>query len=1228
MIVGTAGAVATGATMPLAAVIMGNMTHAFGADTDISHVIHDVSEVCLQYVYLAIWAVVASFLQLACWMITGERQATRIRKLYLNALLNQEIAFFDNQISTGEVVERMSGDTILIQDAMGEKVGKYIQLTSKFFIGFTVAFIKGWLLTLVMISTIPPILLCNAFMSKITIKIASSGQKANTEASIIIQQTVSSIRTVASFTGENVSVNKFEKALENAYRSTIYEGIVVGLSNGMALILSYSALALGFWYGAKLILDKSYTGGEIISVIFAVIFASNSIEEATRCMTSFAEGQVAAHRIFQIINRKPKINASDIAGTKLDVIHGDIEFKDVYFSYPSRPKDNILTGLSIFIHGGTTVALIGESGSGKSTIISLIERFYDPQDGEVLIDGINIKKFHLRWLRQKIGLVSQEPILFASSIRDNISYGKNDATIEEIKVATQLANASRFINMLPQGLDTMVGEHGTQLSGGQKQRIAIARAILKDPRILLLDEATSALDVESEQVVQEALDRVMTNRTTVIIAHRLTTVRNSDSIIVMNQGSILEKGSHSELIKDQNSAYSQLTQTQLIEESIDKDGVHYQAIGDNNKTAGEIGVYQHQPLKSPLSIKSSFEPSSHSLIYVGPTLPERDDLQERAPGKSKADFHLKQSKKVPLRRLAYLNKEEIPILLAGSMAAIINGLKSPMRALMTSTFITIFYSSPDKIKRDSIIWSATYLAFGVANLVAIPIRSYLFAVAGASLIRRVRLMAFKKVVNMEIAWFDDTENSSGAIGSKLSSDAATLKSIVGDSLALLVQNTTTLIGGLTLALLASWQLSLIVLALLPFISLKGCIRMNSRKGFSADAKMMYEEANQVANDALRNIRTVASFSAEEKIMELYNKRCKAPISAGIKHGSTSGLTFAVSFPLTFCINAAIFYAGARLINNGSITFGQVYQVFYAVLMTTNEVSISRSYQPDLNKAKYVAASIFTALDRKSKIDPSNDSGLTLEMIKGNIEFQHVSFKYPTRPDVEVFRDICLSIQSGKVIAFVGESGSGKSTAIALLQRFYDPTSGHILLDETDIQKFQLRWLRQQMGLVSQEPILFDDTIHANIAYGKEGRANETEIIAAAELANAHKFISSLNQGYQTVVGERGIQLSGGQKQRVAIARAIVKQPKILLLDEATSALDMESERIVQDALNHVMVNRTTLVIAHRLATINNADHIAVIKDGVIVEQGKHETLVNINNGVYASMIALNSTISS
>ncbi|GKE58780.1 ABC transporter B family member 11-like protein isoform X1 [Tanacetum coccineum] len=296
-------------------------------------------------------------------------------------------------------------------------------------------------------------------------------------------------------------------------------------------------------------------------------------------------------------------------------------------------------------------------------------------------------------------------------------------------------------------------------------------------------------------------------------------------------------------------------------------------------------------------------------------------------------------------------------------------------------------------------------------------------------------------------------------------------------------------------------------------------------------------------------------------------------------------------------------------------------------MAAISVSQSGSFVSDSGKAKAAAASVFALLDQKSKIDYNDESGTTLENVKGDIEFSHVSFKYPSRTDIQIFRDLCLGIHSGQTVALVGESGSGKSTIISLLQRFYDADSGQIMLDGVEIQKLNVKWLRQQMGLVSQEPVLFNDTIRANIAYGKEGNATEAEVLAAAELANAHKFISSLHQGYDTNVGERGIQLSGGQKQRVAIARAIVKSPKILLLDEATSALDAESEKVVQDALDQVMLHRMTIVVAHRLSTIQGADIIAVVKNGVIAEKGKHEKLVNIKDGIYASLVSLHTSAS-
>ncbi|XP_050117931.1 ABC transporter B family member 11-like isoform X6 [Malus sylvestris] len=1210
MSVGTISAIGNGLCTPLMTVIFGEVINSFGRTGNTKEVVDAVSKVALKNVYLAIGAGVAAFLQVSCWMVTGERQAARIRSLYLKTILRQDVGFFDTETNTGEIVKRMSGDTVLIQEAMGEKVGTVIQLIATFIGGFVIAFVKGWLLALVMLSSIPPLVLAGAVVAILVSKLATRGQAAYSVAATVVEQTIVSIRTVASFTGEKQAISNYNNSLIDAYNSAVLEGLASGCGIGSVMLIMMCSYALAIWFGGKMILERGYTGGEVIIVLFAVLTGSLSLGNASPCMSAFAAGQAAAYKMFETINRKPDIDAYDTNGQQLQDIRGEIELRDVYFSYPARPDEQIFHGFSLSIPSGETAALVGESGSGKSTVISLIERFYDPQAGEVLIDGINLKELQLKWIRQKIGLVSQEPVWFPCSIKDNIAYGKDGATNEEIRAAAELANAAEFIDNLPQGLDTMVGEHGTQLSGGQKQRVAIARAILKDPRILLLDEATSALEAESERVVQEALDRIMINRTTVIVAHRLSTVRNVDSIAVLHRGTIVEKGPHSELVKHPEGAYSQLIRLQEMNNTSDKTAVNDQERRSSVGSQNQSQIISHRrSIRRGSSGGGNNRRHSFSISY---DVPAALGVLEVAPAES--DIPASESSRVPpevsLCRLAYLNKPEIPVLLLATIAAIANGVVLPIFGLVVGNVIKTLFEPPHLLRNNSKFWALIFFVLGVGSCITFPSRQYLFAVAGNRLIKRVRSMCFEKVVYMEVSWFEDPEHSSG---------------LVGDALGLLVQNLATAIAGLHIAFVANWQLTLKIIVLLPLLGVNGYFQFKFMKGFSANAKRMYEEASQVANDAVGSIRTIASFCAEEKVVELYQRKCEGPIKTGIRQGLISGIGFGLSLFLQFSVFACIFYAGSQLVAEGKTTFADVFRVFFALTIATVGISQSDSLAPDISKGKSAVASIFAILDRKSKIDSSDDSGTTIENLKGEIELCHVSFKYPTRPDVPIFKDLCLTIHHGKTVALVGESGSGKSTVVSLLQRFYDPDLGHIKLDGIEIQRLQLKWLRQQMGLVSQEPVLFNDTIRANIAYGKEGTATEAEIIAAAELANAHKFICSLQQGYDTIVGERGDQLSGGQKQRVAIARAIMKAPNILLLDEATSGLDAESE---QDALDRVKVDRTTVVVAHRLSTIKSADLIAVLKNGVIAEKGKHEALINIQDGIYASLVALRASASS
>ncbi|KAL5052416.1 hypothetical protein RYX36_033098, partial [Vicia faba] len=615
----------------------------------------------------------------------------------------------------------------------------------------------------------------------------------------------------------------------------------------------------------------------------------------------------------------------------------------------------------------------------------------------------------------------------------------------------------------------------------------------KNPRILLLDEATSALDAESERIVQEALEKIIVKRTTVVVAHRLTTIRNADTIAVVHQGKIVERGTHSELTMDAYGAYSQLIHLQEGEKEAEGSRT-----SEADKSGDCLNIESHMARSSTQRRSFMRSISQKSSASFG-----RSQSQRGLSGEIKGDIEQGQldnkekPKRIPLTRLAKLNKPEVPVILLGSIAAIIHGVVFPIFGLLFSSVISMFFKPPDQQRKESRLWSLLYVGLGFVTLVVLPLQNYFFGIAGGKLIERVRSLTFEKIVHQEIRWFDNPANSSGAVGARLSTDASTVKSLVG-----------------------------------------------------------------------------------------------------------------FSFLALYCTNAFTFYIGSILVQHGKATFQEV---FFCLTMTAISVSQSSALAPDANKVKYSTASIFEILDSKPDIDSSSKEGVMQETVVGNIELQHVSFNYPTRPHIQIFRDLNLSIPSAKTVALVGESGSGKSTVISLLERFYDPDSGHVYLDGVDITKFRLSWSRQQMGLVGQEPILFNERIRANIAYGKEGGATEDEIIAAANAADAHSFISSLPNGYETSVGERGTQLSGGQKQRIAIARAMLKNPKILLLDEATSALDAESERIVQEALDKVSVNRTTVVVAHRLTTIRGADTIAVIKNGVVAEKGRHDVLMKITD---------------
>uniref|UniRef100_A0A6M2EGV8 ABC transporter B family member 19 n=1 Tax=Populus davidiana TaxID=266767 RepID=A0A6M2EGV8_9ROSI len=1207
MISGSIGAIIHGSSMPVFFLLFGEMVNGFGKNqSDLYKMTHEVSKYALYFVYLGIVVCLSSYAEIACWMYTGERQVSTLRKKYLEAVLKQDVGFFDTDARTGDIVFSVSTDTLLVQDAISEKVGNFIHYLSTFLAGLVVGFVSAWRLALLSVAVIPGIAFAGGLYAYTLTGLTSKSRESYAQAGIIAEQAIAQVRTVYSFVGESKALSSYTDAIQNTLKLGYKAGMAKGLGLGCTYGIACMSWALVFWYAGVFIRNGQTDGGKAFTAIFSAIVGGMSLGQSFSNLGAFSKGKAAGYKLMEIIKQRPSITQDAVDGKCLAEVNGNIEFKSVTFSYPSRPDVIIFRDFSIFFPAGKTVAVVGGSGSGKSTVVSLIERFYDPNQGQVLLDNVDIKTLQLRWLRDQIGLVNQEPALFATTILENIRYGKPDATMDEVEAATSAANAHSFITLLPNGYNTQVGERGVQLSGGQKQRIAIARAMLKNPKILLLDEATSALDASSESIVQEALDRLMIGRTTVVVAHRLSTIRNVDTIAVIQQGLVVETGTHEELIAKAG-AYASLIRFQEM--------VRNRDFANPSTRRSRSSRLSHSLSTKSLSLRSG---SLRNLSYSYST---------GADGRIEMISNAETDRKNPAPdgyfcRLLKLNAPEWPYSIMGAVGSVLSGFIGPTFAIVMSNMIEVFYyRNPASMERKTKEYVFIYIGAGLYAVVAYLIQHYFFSIMGENLTTRVRRMMLAAILRNEVGWFDEEEHNSSLVAARLATDAADVKSAIAERISVILQNMTSLLTSFIVAFIVEWRVSLLILATFPLLVLANFAQQLSLKGFAGDTAKAHAKTSMIAGEGVSNIRTVAAFNAQGKVLSLFCHELRVPQLHSLRRSQTSGLLFGLSQLALYGSEALILWYGAHLVSKGVSTFSKVIKVFVVLVITANSVAETVSLAPEIIRGGEAVGSVFSILERSTKIDPDDSEAEPVESLRGEIELRHVDFAYPSRPDVPVFKDLNLRIRAGQSQALVGASGCGKSSVISLIERFYDPMAGKVMIDGKDIRRLNLKSLRLKIGLVQQEPALFASSIFDNIAYGKDG-ATEAEVIEAARAANVHGFVSALPDGYKTPVGERGVQLSGGQKQRIAIARAVLKDPAILLLDEATSALDAESECVLQEALERLMRGRTTVLVAHRLSTIRGVDSIGVVQDGRIVEQGSHSELVSRPDGAYFRLLQL------
>nr|XP_032522824.1 multidrug resistance protein homolog 49-like isoform X2 [Danaus plexippus plexippus] len=1155
---------------------------------------------------------VFSVLQFLCGVISVDlfnyaalRQIERVKERFLQSVLRQDITWYDLNTSMN-FATKVSDDVEKYREGIGEKVPMLIYLVMSFVTAVLISLAYGWELTLVILSCAPVIIATTAVVAKVQSSLTTQELKAYSIAGVIAEEVLASIRTVVAFGGEEKEIERYQERLAPAKKTGVKKGIYSGIGSGVMWFIIYATYALSFWYGVGLILDSRhlptpvYTPAVLMIVFFSILQGAQNVGLTAPHLEAIANARASAGAIFSVLDRKPAIDSLSTEGTT-PVLDGDLELKDVYFRYPARKDVQVLDGLSLKINRNETVALVGASGSGKSTVLQLLQRMYDPDVGSVTASGHDLRDINVRHFRNHIAVVGQEPVLFAGSIKENIRMSNPTCTDEEIIMASKQAYCHSFIKHLPNGYDTMIGERGAQLSGGQKQRIAIARALVRKPKILILDEATSALDSQSEAKVQRALDAAAHGRTTIMVSHRLATVLNANRIVFIEKGEVLEEGTHEELLSLRGRYYQLVLENEpsIAPSSADTD------------TPGKHTKFRRSKLTKMVSLDSM----------------KSDSIDEDSASEDSVVIEEKEEREFEPTtwQILKLCKPEKYLMCIGIFAAFAVGSSFPCFAILFGeTYGLLESKNEDYVRQGTNYIAIFFLMVGIYTGIGIFFQIFIFNLTGVRLTARLRVAAFRAMLRQEIGWFDDAVNGVGALCSRLAADAAAVQGATGTRIGALMQASATILIGILVSMYYTWKMTLVSLVSVPMVIIAVVLEGRVLAEGIAAIREASNKATTIATEAITNIRTVCAFCGEEGTLSRYKDAGGAARVAARSSLRWRGAVFAFGQTAPVAGYALALWYGGVLVANGEVPYKDVIKVSEALIFGAWMMGQALAFAPNFGAAVLAAGRVMTLLARQPLVaDTHAPSVPEAYVAEGKIQYKNIKFRYPTRREVQVLRGLSLSVSMGRRVALVGPSGCGKSTLIQLLQRLYDPDDGNVYLDDHSIvSDMRLSTLRRNLSIVSQEPVLFDRTIAENIAYGDNTRNVSIEdIVAAAKAANVHSFIAALPNGYETRIGARASQLSGGQKQRIAIARALVRDPRVLLLDEATSALDTHSERVVQEALDRASEGRTCLIIAHRLATIQNADVICVIDQGVVAEMGTHRELIALKK-IYARLYEL------
>ncbi|KPA82147.1 putative mitochondrial p-glycoprotein [Leptomonas pyrrhocoris] len=1209
MIVGIFCAVVCGGGLPAFSFVFGRILNDLLVSND---PVKATSSTALIMVYIGIGVFVVCGGHVLCWTIAASRQMARIRLRFFEAALRQDIGWHDEH-SPGELTARMTGDTRVIQNGINDKLSQGVMNASMGLLGFIFGFVFCWELTLVMLGMMPFIAIMGAAIGSIMAKMTEQTRKHFAKAGSMATEVMENIRTVQTFGKEEYETQRFGESVLEAQKKGIRKEFISTGSAGIIMALVFITYTIAFFFASYLVQWGRVEMKGVISTFLSVLIGSFGLGFVAPSTTAFAESRAAAYEIFKAIDRVPPVDI-DAGGVPVTGFRDSIEFRSVKFAYPTRPDMMLFRDLSLTIKCGQKVAFSGASGCGKSSMIGLVQRFYDPLGGAVLCDGVDMRELCLRDWRDQIGIVSQEPNLFAGTMMENVRVGKVDATEEEVIEACRQANIHDTIMSLPDQYNTSVGAVGSQLSGGQKQRIAIARALVKRPPILLLDEATSALDRKSELEVQGALDQLMLKggMTVIIIAHRLATIRDVDCIYYVKydgvEGSkITESGTFDELMA-MGGEFAAMAKIQGVP-------------ADGGRAGGKSETAKAK--KDLLNVILD----EAALAKLDAEAPRTE--RQKVPIEILAKWEVKQAK-VGFRRLMQMNKDKTWAIILGFIGSALTGASGPVNAILFGEVLGVLgYYQVDKdvkaLRSGTNLYAPLFMVFAASTFLGWSLQGF-YGYAGEHLTTKIRVLLFRQILRQDMSFFDIPGRDAGTLAGMLSGDCEAVHQLWGPSIGLKVQTACSVAAGLIVGFVYQWKLAFVALACMPVVALCNLLQRRLMMGYTQ--KKEGDSDDTIVTEALSNVRTVTSFNLKDDRVRAFKEILDDETPREVKKGIVVGVLYGISQFVFYGVFALCFWYGGKLIKKGEANFQEVVISSMSVLMGAMGAGEAGGFATKLADAEKATARVFSVIDRVPDVDPYSRGDE--ELGEGcDINFRKVQFIYPARPKQVVLASVDLNFADSTTNGLMGQTGCGKSTIIQMLARFYDRRSGLITVNGKDISTLDIEEWRRNISIVLQEPNLFSGTVRENIRYARSD-ATDDEVEEAAKLAHIHHEIVKWPEGYDTDVGYKGRALSGGQKQRVAIARGLLRRPKLLLLDEATSALDNVTEAKVQKGIDAFQTKYgiTTVSVAHRLTTIRNCDQIILLDTGHIIEEGNHDELMRLNGEYKTRWELYNSATSS